>query len=87
MSNERASLLRERLQSLQPDSLELVDESHLHAGHEGARDGSSHFRLYITSSKFDGLSTLARHRLVYELVDDLIPWPIHALAIVTHTRT
>lgn len=77
----RSALLHNRLQTLTPTSLELIDESHLHAGHEGAKDGASHFRVHICSPKFAGLSTLARHRLVYECVQDLMPFPIHALAI------
>lgn len=80
---ERAAVLHERLQALEPTSLEIIDESHLHAGHAGARDGASHFRVVITSPQFDGLGSLARHRLVYDRVHDLIPHPIHALAIVT----
>ncbi|WP_397474385.1 BolA family protein [Pusillimonas sp.] len=80
---ERAVLLRERLTALEPTSLDIIDESHLHAGHAGARDGASHFRVVIDTPQFTGLSSLARHRLVYDRVHDLIPHPIHALAIVT----
>lgn len=79
--NERSQLLAQRLQALAPSALEIIDESHLHAGHEGAKGGASHFRVHIVSPQFVGLSTLARHRLVYECVQDLIPFPIHALAI------
>ncbi|MCC2595113.1 BolA family transcriptional regulator [Pusillimonas sp. MFBS29] len=82
MSEERKQLLTERLQALQPTHFDLVDESHLHAGHAGSKDGASHFRLYIWSPQFTGLSTLARHRLVYDRVHDLMPYPIHALAII-----
>ena len=83
VASERAALLRERLAALEPTSLEVIDESHLHAGHAGARDGASHFRVVISCSQFDGMRPLARHRLVYDRVHDLIPHPIHALAIVT----
>jgi len=83
IAGERAALLRERLAALDPSSLEIIDESHLHAGHAGARDGASHFRVVIASPRFAGLGALARHRLVYDRVHDLIPHPIHALAIVT----
>lgn len=82
MSEERRQLLIERLQSLQPTHLEIVDESHLHAGHAGSQGGASHFRVFIWTPEFEGLATLARHRLVYSLVDDLIPYPVHALAII-----
>lgn len=73
--------LQARLQSLAPDSLDLIDESHLHAGHAGAQGGARHFRVRIVSKQFEGLGTLARHRLVYDCVRDLMPYPIHALAI------
>lgn len=80
--SERTDLVKERLSVLAPTQLEILDESHLHAGHEGSKNGASHFRIVISSPLFNGLSTLARHRLVYDLLHDLIPFPIHALAIV-----
>lgn len=83
VAGQRAQLLRERLAVLEPTNLEIIDESHMHAGHAGARDGASHFRVIISSPQFIGLASLARHRLVYDRVHDLIPHPIHALAIVT----
>ncbi|MGB6243127.1 MAG: BolA family protein [Castellaniella sp.] len=73
--------LLDRLQQLAPDSLDLIDESHLHVGHAGAQGGARHFRVKIVSKQFEGLGTLARHRLVYDCVRDLMPHPIHALAI------
>lgn len=78
---DRIRLVTERLQALNPTHFEIIDESHLHAGHAGAKDGASHFRLIIASEQFEGLTTLAKHRLIYEHVQDLIPHPIHALAI------
>ncbi len=81
MNTERAELIRQRLAALEPSHLDIVDESHLHAGHAGAEGGASHFRVTIVSQQFQGLSTLARHRLVYDRVHDLIPYPVHALAI------
>lgn len=86
MSIERMDMLKERLAALSPTHLEIIDESHLHAGHAGSRDGSSHFRVTIASDRFAGLSPLARHRLVYDHVQDLIPYPIHALAIVAKAQ-
>lgn len=82
MPTERALLLRERLLALNPSHLEIIDESHLHVGHEGSKDGASHFRVVISCSQFAELKPLARHRLVYDHVNDLIPYPIHALAII-----
>ena len=66
---------------LAPLSLQVIDESHLHAGHAGAAEGS-HFRVRIVSDRFTGLPRLARHRLVYDALSDLRPQGIHALAIV-----
>jgi BolA protein len=66
--------------TLQPLSLAVQDDSHLHAGHAGAREGR-HFSLRIVSDRFNGLSRVARHRLVYDSLHDLIPRGIHALAI------
>jgi BolA protein len=82
MSIDRTELIRERLSALSPTQLDIIDESHLHAGHEGAKGGASHYRIIISSSQFNGLAPLARHRLVYDRLHDLIPYPIHALAIV-----
>jgi len=82
MTADRKKLLEERLQPLQATHLDIIDESHLHAGHEGSKGGASHFRVHIWSPQFTGLPTLARHRLVYDRVHDLMPYPIHALAIV-----
>ncbi len=82
MSAERMNLLKERLADLAPTHLEIIDESHFHAGHEGSKNGAGHFRVVLWSEQFTGLSTLARHRLVYDRVQDLMPYPIHALAIV-----
>ncbi|WP_442592792.1 BolA family protein [Parapusillimonas sp. JC17] len=87
MSIDRMQLLKERLAPLAPTFLDVIDESHLHAGHEGSKSGASHFRLIIWTEQFNGLSTLARHRLVYDRVHDLMPYPIHALAIVAKNNS
>jgi BolA protein len=73
--------IRERLAALEPQALDLQDESALHAGHEGARGGGGHFRLTIVSPRFSGRSTLERHRLVYGALGPLMHRQIHALAI------
>ena len=65
---------------LQPTQLEVRDDSHLHAGHAGAREGR-HFTVTLRSARFTGLSRVARHRLVYHSLRFLIPQGIHALAI------
>lgn len=66
--------------ALAPQSLAVQDDSHLHAGHAGAREGR-HFSVAITSERFNGLSRVARHRLVYDALATLMPRGIHALAI------
>jgi BolA family transcriptional regulator, general stress-responsive regulator len=69
--------------NLQPSLLEVQDDSHLHAGHAGAREGK-HFSVRITSARFAGCSRVARHRLVYDALRLLMPAGIHALAIEAH---
>src|SRR5712664_2458954 len=78
----REQRLRGRLEShFAPQRLVIEDESHLHAGHAGAAGGHSHFRVTIVAEAFRGVSPVARHRLVYAAVDDLLKTDIHALAI------
>ena len=81
MTKTRVERLAERLQALEPDQLEVVDNSHHHAGHAGAADGRGHFSVFVVSKQFAGLNTLRRHRLVYEAVGDLMITDIHALSI------
>ena len=77
-----AARIRERLAALDPVALELVDESAQHAGHAGARPGgNTHWRLTIVSPRFAGKPTVARHRMVYQALGELMHNPIHALAI------
>ena len=81
-ASSREQRLRQRLESrFTPTLLTIVDESHLHAGHAGAAGGHSHFRVTIVAEAFRGISPVARHRLVYAAVDDLLKTDIHALAI------
>lgn len=72
--------ITDRLQSLEPSQLEIIDESAQHHGHAG-NTGGGHFKLKITSSHFSQKSQIMRHRLIYQLVADLIPNKIHALSI------
>ena len=81
MTPTRQARLMERLQALEPEELEVVDDSHRHAGHAGAADGRGHFTVLLVSKRFAGLSTLRRHRLVYEVVGDMMTTDIHALSI------
>ena len=67
--------------ALAPIELAVDDDSHQHAGHAGAREGS-HFTVRVTSARFTGLSRVARHRLVYDSLGSLGAQGVHALAIV-----
>ena len=80
MSISASDIHAELSAALLPVSLEVQDDSHLHAGHAGAREGR-HFSVRIVSERFSGLSRVARHRLVYAALEALIPRGIHALAI------
>lgn len=73
--------IRERLAALQPESLELADESELHRGHAGAQGGGGHYRLNIVSPLFAGKNGVARHRMVYAALGPLMQREIHALAL------
>jgi BolA protein len=78
----REQRLRQCLEArFAPSVLLIKDESHLHAGHAGAAAGHSHFRVTIVAEAFRGVPPLARHRLVYAAVDELLKTDIHALAI------
>jgi BolA protein len=84
-----STLIRERLMPLRPVSLEIIDDSASHAGHAGARDHAertgahdgTHFELTIISPVFSGHSPVARHRMIYDLLGDLMQTRIHALKI------
>lgn len=81
-ASQRVAAIRERLQAaLEPEELVVEDEGHLHVGHEGARDGRGHFRVFVVAECFAGLSSLQRHRKIYQAMDELMTTDIHALAI------
>lgn len=82
----RVEAIRERLSAaLAPVTLAIADDSHRHAGHAGAADGRGHFRVRIVSDAFVGMSSLARHRAVYDALGELMRTDIHALAIEART--
>jgi len=68
-------------QALDPELLEVEDDSHRHAGHEGARDGRGHFNVHVVSAAFEGKLPLARHRAVYAALGSMMDTDIHALSI------
>jgi len=82
MTVDRAQKIRTALETtLAPESLEVDDESHLHVGHVGARDGRGHFRVTIVANAFRGLGRIQRHRLIYEALGTMMASDIHALSI------
>lgn len=83
MTAERVAMIRERLEAALPvQHIEIEDESHLHAGHAGARDGGGHFRVLVVSEDFRDKRPLQRHRLVYDAMGDAMRRDtIHALSI------
>lgn len=78
------SLIRQRLAALEPSVLEVRDDSHLHAGHAGARSGG-HYHLLIVSERFGAQSRLARQRAVLDALGELMQGPIHALSMSART--
>lgn len=86
MNSARIEQMRARLETaFSPVSLEIIDDSHLHVGHAGARDGKGHFTVRIASDKFAGTTPLQRHRMVYDALGTLMDTDIHALRVKAHT--
>ncbi|HEY4582564.1 MAG TPA: BolA family protein [Lysobacter sp.] len=83
---QRVDAIRAALEAaFAPGSLEVVDDSHRHAGHAGARDGRGHFRVALVAPAFAGMGALARHRAVYAALGELMTTDIHALSIDART--
>lgn len=79
---ETINLIREKLtHSLSPTKLEIIDDSHLHIGHEGAKKGGGHFTIIISTEIFNDKSLIESHRLIYESLGNLMKKKIHALQI------
>lgn len=79
---QRVAEIRRRLEAaFRPVALDVIDDSHKHAGHEGARDGRGHFRVQISAEAFRGKPPLAQHRAIYAALGELMTTDIHALAI------
>jgi BolA protein len=84
--SERIDMIRKRLTAaFSPEQLDIIDESHLHAGHPGARSGGGHFVATIVSEAFAGKNMLERHRMVYDALGDAMQTEIHALSIKAYT--
>ena len=73
------------LATFQPTQIEIIDDSHKHAGHEGARSGGGHYILHIVSTQFTAKPTLARHRMIYSALGEMMKHDIHALNIQAYT--
>jgi len=83
--SSRVDAMRQRLAVLSPISLDIIDESHKHAGHAGARDGGGHYVVRIVSEQFAGKNTMARHRMIYSALGEMMKLEIHALDIQANT--
>lgn len=77
----RIEQIKACLQVLQPVNLEIIDESQLHAGHAGARSGGGHYVVKICSAEFTRKNTMARHRMIYSVLAEMLKADIHALTI------
>ena len=85
MTTERVEMIRQRLtEALEPETLDIEDDSASHAGHARA-GGGGHFNVIIISDKFSGLNLIKRHRLVYDAVADIMNTEIHALSMKTYS--
>lgn len=78
-------MIKQKLSVLEPEKIEIVDESARHAGHEGAKSGGGHYLLTIVSRRFSGKSALARHRMVYTALQEMMHKNIHALSVKAYT--
>tara|TARA_B100001057_G_C22870019_1_gene958315 strand:- start:7398 stop:7661 length:264 start_codon:yes stop_codon:yes gene_type:complete len=87
MTKKRVSKIEKKLiKSFSPEYLLVKDQSHLHVGHHGAKDGLGHFEIIISSGKFVGLSRLATHKLVFDALGEMMKTDIHALTIKIGVR-
>ncbi|TCV86710.1 BolA family protein [Sulfurirhabdus autotrophica] len=78
-------LMQQKLATLSPANIQIIDDSAKHAGHAGAKSGGGHYQLRIVSSAFAGENTVARHRMIYDALGDMMRQQIHALSITAQT--
>ncbi|MGB8338512.1 MAG: BolA family protein [Burkholderiales bacterium] len=83
--NQTVDRIRQKLAALSPTQLDITDDSESHAGHAGAKSGGGHFYLTIVSDAFAGKPTLARHRMIYAALGDMMQSEVHALSIKAYT--
>lgn len=79
--NDTIALIKGKLAVLTPERLEIIDESAQHAGHAGAAGGGGHYRLIIVSGRFKDMNVVARHRMIYDALGEMMKEQIHALSI------
>ncbi len=85
ISNEKIiKLIRLRLSKLEPRCLKIENESHRHVGHEAWNEGAQHYVIFIASEKFLGMNRVNQHRLILSCLQDLIPFPVHSIALTVH---
>lgn len=85
-NSKRIEQIKQRLiEGLDAESVDVIDESHLHAGHAGAKTGMGHFNVTIIADAFAGKSLIERHRQVYTALGDMMQTDIHALSIKAYT--
>jgi len=83
---ERVTLIENRLrEAFAPQKIEVRDDSHRHAGHEGAQSGGGHFAVTIVSSRFQGKTPVQRHQMIYQALGEMMKTEIHALSIQAFT--
>ena len=85
MSDRTTTIERLLVDAFSPADLLVKDQSHLHAGHAGAKEGKGHFDVRIVSDKFAGQSRINRHRMVYDALGDFMQSDVHALSITAET--
>ena len=85
LQDATVALLEQRLSALAPELIQIYDESAEHAGHAGAASGGGHYQLIVVSRRFEGQARVARHRLIYQALGDLMQREVHALAITALT--
>jgi len=87
-TEQRMEIMRQRLEDVfHPTELEIIDDSHKHIGHVGARDGAGHYTLMIAAIIFQGKSRVTVHREIYQALGDLIPREVHALKIIIRDQS
>ena len=79
--DRRKEIIRLLADAFAPETLGVEDESYLHEGHAGAKDGRGHFRVLIIAEIFEGKTAIERHRMIYRVLDDMMRLDIHAIAI------